>query len=203
MAVELGKISLEHLTQVSVVEEPRIAFQSVPGLKGDLAQTMGRASVSVNFHGLFYGPKAGDDLAQLRAAFAENAPIDFFTEAVGQGYFAKVLITRLEVAQKAGYLDQFDYQCSVREYVEPPAPAADTLAGLDAGLKTEAAGFMKDVEGSLGAVSDLTDLVNNLPLNLPVFSDPTTKLKTIGGPFESAVTDTGPLTALSDVAGLF
>ena len=203
MAVELGKVTLEHLTHVSVVEEPRLARQSVPGAKGDLAQTMGRASVSVHFCGLFYGPKAADDLAQLRAAFAENAAIDFFTEAVGQGYFAKVLITRLEVAQKAGYLDQFDYACSVMEYVEPPAPAADTLAGLDAGLKTEAAGFMQGVENSLGAVSELTDLVASLPTSLPVFSDPTTKLKTIGGPFEAAVTDAGPLKTLGDLAGLF
>ena len=203
MAVELGKVTLEHLTQVNVVEEPRIARQPVPGLKGDLAQTMGRASVSVHFRGLFYGPKAADELTRLRAAFAENAPIDFFTEAVGQGYFAKVLITRLEVAQKAGYLDQFDYTCSVREYVEPPAPAADTLAGLDTGLKTQAAGFMQGVENSLGAVSELTDLVASLPTSLPVFSDPTTKLKTIGGPFEDAVSDAGPLKTLGDLADLF
>jgi len=173
MAVELGGISLEHLTAVAVREETRIARHSVPGMQGDLAQVLGRPSVEVSFQGIFFGPGAADELAALRRAAAEQRPVDFFTEAVSEGYFAQVLITALHVGQRAGYLDQFDYSCTVREYVEPPAPAlADPLGGLDAGLLDEAAAFMDDVQDAIAAVSALADLV----ANGPAFGDPTTRV---------------------------
>jgi hypothetical protein len=173
MAIELGGVTLEHLTHVNVTEQVRIVRHAVPGLAGDLAQVMGRASVEVTFSGIFYGPSAADDLTGLRQAFATAEPVDFFAEAVGEGYFAQVLIARLTVAQRAGYLDQFDYTCTVAEYVEPPEPVQNNLLGeLDAGLLGEAAAFMDDVQSAIDAVSKLTDLV----ANMPDFGDPTTRL---------------------------
>ena len=166
-------MTLEHLTHVDVTEQVRIVRHAVPGMMGDLSQVLGRPSVEVTFRGIFYGPGAADDLAGLRQALATRAPVDFFTEAVGEGYFAQVLIAQLAVAQRAGYLDQFDYSCTVVEYVEPPAPVqANPLGALDAGLLDEAAAFMDDVQNAIDVVSKLTDLIGNVP----DFGSPTERL---------------------------
>ena len=60
--------------------------------------------------------------------------------------------------------DQFDFQCQVVEYVEPPEPVvASPLGALDAEILGDATAFMDDVQGALEQVSELTDLVANVP----------------------------------------
>jgi hypothetical protein len=197
MAIELGGISLEQLTHVAVRERARIVYHPVPGLSGDLAQTLGRPSVEVSIHGIFYGTSATDDLKQLRDAYLAREPVDFFAEAVGEGYFAQVLISRLEVMQRAGYLDQFDFVCDVVEYVEPPEPAvADPLAALDTDLIDEAGAFVDDVQNTLEEVSQLTDLL----ANAPSFADPTQRLPAMLDLFKtSASGGAGVLTTIHDL----
>lgn len=197
MPVELGGITLEHLTEVSVRERARIARHPVPGMSGDLAQTLGRGSVEVVFRGIFYGEKAEDDLAGLRSAYLQQRPVDFFTAAVGKGYFSQVLISKLDVSQRAGYLDQFDFSCEVLEYVEPPAPVAgDPFAGLNAELLDEATAFVDDVQNALAQVSELAHLVANVPF----FGDPTEKLTRLPTEYQKLVSDgTAALTAIRDL----
>jgi hypothetical protein len=183
MAVELGGITLQHLTRVSVEEQARIARHPVPGMSGDLAQTLGRSSVEVCFCGIFYGASAAEDLGRLRAAYLEQSPVDFYTEAVGEGYFAQVLIADLEVSQRAGYPDQLDYACRVIEYVEPPEPAAvEPFGALDAELLDQASAFVDDVQDALEEVSQLTDLI----ANVPDFGDPTTRLPQMLSDYQGA-----------------
>jgi hypothetical protein len=199
MTIELGSVSLSQLTHISVSEEARIVRHPVPGMKGDLSQTMGRPSVIVRFQGIFYGPQALDDLDTLRSAYLEQQPVDFFTDAVGEGYFTQVLITRLAVSQNAGYVDQFDYTCEVLEYVEPPEPIVSTsfgLDGLDTSLLDEAAGFIDDVQNALQEVSDLVDLL----ANIPSFGDPTSRLPDMLTRFTGAASS--GVTALSEIRDL-
>lgn len=172
----MGGILLEHLTHVSVRERARIVHHDVPGFAGELSQTLGRLSVEVSLRGLFYGEGAVDELNRLRSAYLEHEPVDFFTEAVGEGYFTQVLISRLEVAQRTGYLDQFDFLCDVVEYTEPPEPVVvDPFAALDTDLLDEAASFVDDVQNGLQQVSQLRDLF----ASIPTFADPTTGLRGI------------------------
>lgn len=198
MAVELGNIPLEHLTHVFVKQEARIIYHSVPGMEGDLAQTMGRPSVRVFLRGIFYGEKAEINLKQLRNAHLEYAPIDFFTEAVGEGFFTEVLISKLEVTQRAGYLDQFDYSCEVIEYVEPPEPVAvDSFTSLDKELLDEATEFMDDVQNALEEVSQLVDLITSFPN----FGDPTTGLKNMPVEYTKSVTE--GIELITNISDLF
>lgn len=200
MTIELGDITLSQLTHISVQEQARIVRHPVPGMSGDLSQTLGRPSVLVRFQGIFYGEKAADDLGGLRRAYLDEHPVDFFTEAVGEGYFAQVLITRLEVNQRAGYLDQFDYVCEVVEYVEPPEPVVAAplgLEGLDADLLGEAMSFVDDVQNALAQVSELTDLL----ANAPAFGDPTSRLPQMLDQF-TALTGSGT-TTLTHIRNLF
>ena len=201
MAVELGSVSLQHLTRVDVSEAARVVRHPVPGLSGDLSQVLGRPSVTVRLQGIFYGAEAAGELEALRTAHLAGEPLDFFTEAVGEGYFAQVLITRLQVAQRAGYPDQFDYACEVMEYVEPPQPAAAdpfaALDALDAGLLDEAAGFLDDVQNALAEVSSLVELI----ANAPSFGDPTTQLPQLLDAFEGLAQ--GGIPTLAAIRDLF
>lgn len=173
MAVEIGNVRLTELTQVAVRERAHIVRHRVPGLSGDLSQTLGRPSVEIQLEGSFYGQNAGESLAGLRSAYLERQPVDFFAEAVGDGYFAQVLISQLDVSQRAGFLDQFSFSCSLLEYVEPPEPvAADPFGLLDSELLGEAIAFIDDVQNALEAVSSLVDLI----ANAPDFGDPTSRL---------------------------
>ena len=198
MAVELAGITLQHLTEVSVQERARIVQHVVPGMKGDLAQTLGRPSVEVYFRGIFYGENAVEDLNQLRNAYLENNPVDFFTEAVGEGYFTQVLISKLRVSQRAGFPDQFDFACEVVEYVEPPEPVTvDPLSALDTELLDEATAFVDDVQNALEQVSQLTDLI----ANIPSFGNPTERLPQMLDNYSSVVN--GGITTLTSIHDLF
>jgi hypothetical protein len=198
MAIELGGVTLEHLTQVLVQEQARLVRHSVPGMSGDLTQTVGRPSVEVIFRGIFYGATASDDLKQLRSAYLDHQPVDFFTEAVGEGYFAQVLISTLEVAQRAGHPDEFDFVCKVVEYVEPPQPIITTPFALpDTDLLNEAASLVDDAQNALDQVSKLTDLI----ANIPSFGDPTEGLSSLLGDYSSVISEGSGL--LSDIRDLF
>jgi hypothetical protein len=198
MAVRIGSIDIDKLTQVSVRERARLSRYSVPGFKGDFIQTFGRPSVEVSLSGIFYGAKAFDDLAQLRALHLENKPVDFFADAIGEGYFTQVLISRLDLMQRAGEPEQFNFICEVVEYVEPPEPAlTETGLGLDAGLLDEAGAFMDDVQNSLAEVSQLVDLVSNFPS----FGNPVGRLAEM--PAEYGEDVGGALNTLSTLRDLF
>lgn len=184
MAVELGSLSLDRLTNIEVVEHARLSRHAVPGLAGDLVQTMGRPSVELHIDGVFFGADAADRLKGLRELHWAGDPVDFFAEAVGEGYFAQVVIGGLQVRQSAGNEDEYAYRCVLIEYVEPPEPAAvDAFAGLDAGLLDEAGAFMDDVQNAIAAVSDLADLV----ANMPSFGDPTSRLVELPQAFNQLV----------------
>lgn len=198
MPVELAGISLEHLTHVSVKEQARIVHHPVPGMSGDLAQILGRSAVEVYFHGIFYGETAVDDLHRLRNAYLQHQPVDFFTEAVGEGYFSRVLISRLEISQRASFPSQFDFICQVMEYVEPPEPAiADPFGDLNTDLLGEATAFIDDVQNALEQVSQLTDLI----ANFPNFGNPTVKLPEISSEFLGLAGD--GIASLSSIRSIF
>jgi hypothetical protein len=185
MALELAGITLDRLVRVELREQARFVRHAVPGLSGELAQDLGRPSAAVRFQGIFHGPDAADQLKQLRDPYLARTPVDFICEAAGQGYFTQVVIDSLQVAQRAGYLDQFDYVCEVSEYVPPPPPASpNPLAGLDAGILDEAASAMDDIQNAIAQVSDLAGLL----AGAAGFADPTTRLP-------------GMLTTFTDAAG--
>jgi hypothetical protein len=204
MPVELAGMTLAHLTGIVTRERARVVRHPVPGMSGDLAQTLGRPSVEVELRGVFYGSSAPDDLDRLRQAQLGAQPVDFFVQAVDDSdltqtvAFSQVLITGLDVAQRAGYPDQFDFTCQLMEYVEPPQPAApDVLGALDPELVGEASSFVDDAQNALAQVSQLADLL----ANTPSFGNPTEKLPAMLDAFKPAAG--GAATALAGIRDLF
>jgi hypothetical protein len=197
VAVELGGVVLDQLTDVQVRERTRIRRHPVPGLSGDLSQVLGRSSVEVRLRGIFFGPDAQEKLEALREQYLEAKPTDFSADGVGEGYVSQVLITGIESAQRAGYLDQFDFELQVIEYVEPPEPVADDPFGaLDAGLLGDAMSMVDDIQDTLAAATALIDAI----ANFPSFGDPTEALSGLLDEFTGAVGEgSGPLSSLGDL----
>lgn len=170
MTVELGRLTLSLLTHLEVREAIHIVRHRVPGMRGDLIEALGRPSVEVSLRGIFYGLEALAELDELRRACDEQRPVDFFTEAAGEGYFNQVIISRLKVTQKAGLVDQFDFSCDLVEYVEPPEPAlAELSEALDTELQDEATTFVDRIQDALSPIT-------LIPVEVP--TPPTVELPT-------------------------
>lgn len=198
MTVELADISLRKLTHVVVRERTRIVHHAIPGMSGDIAQTFGRPSVEIGFQGIYYGNNAVADLSRLRKAFLEIQPVDFFTETIGEGYFSQVLITDLDIVQRADYPNQFDFSCTVVEYVEPPEPvSADTFSAVDSDLLAQAIDSVNEVQNALEQVAQLTALI----ANIPSFGNPTEKLSGMPNDYLGLVT--GGADVVSTIRSLF
>src|SRR4051812_37359272 len=132
MAVELGTVSLDHLTEIVVKEDAKVVMHAVPGLAGHLVQHLGRSSVRLSLRGAFIGANAAEHLATLRAAYVAGDPLDLLADAVGEGYVAQVVLDGLEVVQHASEPDGYDYRIRLVEYVQLPMPASlGPLAEID------------------------------------------------------------------------
>jgi hypothetical protein len=188
VTVELGGVAVANLTDVSVRERTRLVRHAVPGLAGDIVQTLGRPSAEIGFAGICYGPDAPAQLARLRKAHLDAEPVDFVAEAVGDGFVTRVIIEALEVSQQAGDLDEFGFRCVVLEYVEPPAPPGDNpFAAIDDAIGTNALSYVDDIQNALDQVDGLTGLL----AAAPDFGDPTARLHDALDEFTAAVGD-GP-----------
>jgi hypothetical protein len=171
VAVQLGSVALEHLTDVDVRDGVRLARHAVPAMAGDLLQQLGRPSVDLVLAGSFFGAEAGQQLAALRAVLRGGDPVDLLAEAAGDGYVAQVVLAGLDVRQRSGDVERFDYRVVLVEYVEPPAaPALGAMPAIDTDLAQEAAGYLDDVQNGLADVAQLVSLTQ-----LVGFGDPTTK----------------------------
>ncbi len=183
MPLEIAGVTLDKLTSLEASEVARFVRHAVPGMDGELAQDIGRPSVRIRVCGIFYGDDASDRLKELRGHLLDRTPVDFVCELTGQGYFSQVLVDHLEVAQRAGRPDEFDYECVVTEYVPPPPPpASNPLGDLDAGLLDEAASMMDDVQNALSEVAGLADLLSGAG----DFGNPTTRLPAMLDAFTGA-----------------
>lgn len=162
MPVEIAKIKLPHIHRITTLEQTALVYHRIPGLEGNLAQDLGRESVRLQIEGIFYGPKAADDLEALRKIYKKREAVDFLADVVGQAYFGKVTLDRFEVAEVAGEPEQFSYSLTVVEYVQPPSPATTKpTAQVSAAIKVKAKDFMQIASlpdsltgGSLPAVTN-------------------------------------------------
>lgn len=197
MPLEIAGVVLDKLVSIDVSEGARFVRHAVPGQEGDYAQALGRPSVQIQVRGIFYGPTASDDLQTLRGHLLTREPVDFLCEITGQGYFSQVLVDRIDVSQRAGRLDEFDFECALTEFVPPPPPPASSPFGdIDAGLLDEAAGLMDDVQNALAEVAALGDLL----AGAADFGNPTTRLPGMLDAVTGATSGAaGTLSALGDL----
>jgi hypothetical protein len=197
MALELAGVVLDKLVSIEATEVARLVRHAVPGLNGDYVQDLGRPSVRIRVRGIFYGDDASDRLKELRGHLLDRAPVDFLCELTGQGYFSQVVVDDLEVAQRAGRPDEFDFACVVTEYVPPPPPPVTSpLGDLDTGILDEAASLMDEAQNALSQVAGLASLLSGAA----DFGNPTTRLPSMLDSFTG--TAGGATSTLSGIGGL-
>ncbi|GAA0750850.1 DNA circularization N-terminal domain-containing protein [Ideonella azotifigens] len=197
MALELAGVVLDKLLSIDVTEGARFVRHAVPGQEGDYAQALGRPSVQIRVRGICYGDGAADDIQTLRGHLLGRAPVDFLCEITGQGYFSQVLVDKLEVGQRAGRLDEFDFSCELTEYLPPPPPPASSPFGdIDTSLLDEAGALMDDVQNALAEVAGLVDLI----AGAADFANPTTRLPGMLDAFSGATGGAaGALSAIGEL----
>lgn len=176
MSIEINGIELAYVHRVVSHEGGGHVLHAIPGHAGDLSQDMGRSSLQVQIDGIFYGPEAGKNLKALREVHLKRKPVEFLAQLTGQAYAAKVIISTLQVMDASGQPDQYSYQMTVVEYIEPPANALSDMAGVDAVAALEAA-----------AITDLMELPDMLALgSIPELSNPIEPLKGVLTPVQEA-----------------
>ncbi len=175
MPVELAGIKITRIHRIATVEQAAFVYHRVPGLEGNAAQNLGRDSIRLKIEGIFYGPKAKDDLEKLRGIYLKRDPVDFIAAVAGQSYAGKVTLDRFEVTEAADEPDQFSYALVVSEYVQPPKTA------------TGAAAVNQSVKVNAKAMLNVATLPDALALgSLPEISNPFVPLKTALDPVKEA-----------------
>ena len=197
MALEIAGVVLDKLTSIEASEAARFVRHAVPGLNGEYVQDLGRPSVRIRVRGIFYGDDAPDRLKELRGHLLDRAPVDFLCELTGQGYFSQVVLDDLNVAERAGRPDEFDFECVVTEFVPPPPPPSSSpLGGLDTSILDEASAMMDQMQDALSQVQGLTSLLSGAA----DFGNPTTRLPSMLSSF-TGTAGSAPAT-LNAIGGL-
>ncbi|MBW4443402.1 MAG: DNA circularization N-terminal domain-containing protein [Plectolyngbya sp. WJT66-NPBG17] len=174
MAVEIAGIALDRIHRIRTLEQNHCVHQNVPGMQGNVIQTMGRESIRLQLEGIFYGAKARDELEKLRKVYSQQEPVDFLADIVGQAYFSQVILERFEVQQSAEDPDQFSYVLTIAESVNDPAM---TTTNVDAGVEVNAKELM--------TAMTLPDVLNMG--TIPEISNPVISLKTALEPIKETM----------------
>lgn len=193
MPIDIAGISLTKVHKIQTLEKADFVSHRISGLNGNVVQDMGRHSVTLMIEGIYYGENAAEDLTALRDIYHAREPVDFLAEIVETAYFSQVVLQQLNVNQKAGFPNQFEYSLIVSEYVPPPEPVSTGLGGLDgfpevdAAIELEALDFMEMIQ--------LPDL-----FSVPAFQNPTEPLDQVEGQlrelfegFDGSATELGGL----------
>ena len=141
MSIELAGIKLNRVHHIQTLEQGSFIYHYIPGLQGNVAQNMGRDSVCLQLQGIFYGPRAQQDLEAMRRVYQQQKSVDFLADIVGQSYFSQVIVDRFEVVQSARDPEQFSYRLTLTEYVKLSYQPANS-AMVDAAIKADAANFL-------------------------------------------------------------
>ena len=138
MTIELAGIKIVRVHKIITLEQATFVHHRVPGQEGNTLQNLGRDSITLQLEGIFFGPKAKEELEKLRGVYIKRQPVDFVADLMGQYYTGKVILTRFEVTESAQEPQQFSYLLRVTEYVQPPKQAAAATAGVNQQVKLEA-----------------------------------------------------------------
>ena len=150
MSIELAGIKLNRVHHIETLEQGSFIYHHIPGLQGNIAQNMGRNSICLQLYGIFYGPRAQQDLESLRRVYQQQKAVDFLADIVSQSYFSQVIVDRFEVVQSTRDPEQFSYRLTITEYVKPTHPPSAS-ATVNAAIKADAANFL--------AIATLPDLL--------------------------------------------
>ena len=194
----IGSWEVPRIEHILSHEERRLVPLAVPGLSGDLHQDLGRGALRVEIRGSLSGDEARDGfLAEVREKFLSGEPVDFVADIVNESELEQVLVESLDLQERAGDPDSFQFRIVLKEYTEPPEPPG---LGADLGLDLDAE---LGLDALLGLdLLDLADMLPDLPIDVPQIGDLLSPLKPAAENLKSTLGKAGSLLApLDDLLG--
>jgi hypothetical protein len=187
----LGSWEIPRIESIRTLERRSFVELPVPGRAASLYQDLNTEPTRIAITGSLYGDEARDEfLEEVRGRFREGEPLTFVADIVTATEVQYVVVEALAFDESGVRPDEIEYLIVLKES-PPPPPPTDPLAGLDAGLLEDAAGFVDSIAGAL----DVIDAVS-----VPDFSDPTPPLAglldQVGGALAPLGDVTGPLAEL-------
>ncbi len=162
----LDDIELPQVQEILTHHVRRLAEHKPPGMAGSLLQNLGRKPGGIVVWGFALGDNARDFLETLSERFKAGAPVPFTSDIVADANLDRVVIDDLRWEEVAGKPERYAYLLTLREYIEPTAPAE--TSAIDAETLDEAAGLMEDM-------IDAIDLLPLFDTGLEQFVQPMTQ----------------------------
>jgi hypothetical protein len=192
----LGDWEIPRIESIRTLERRSFVELPVPGRAASLYQDLNTEPTRISITGSLFGDEDRDAfLEEVRGTFRAGEPMTFVADIVTATEVQYVVVETLAFRESARRPDEIEYSIVLRES-PPPPPPADPLAGLDAGLLDDAAGFVDSVTGALDAID---------ALGAPDFSDPTPPLAGVldgvSGALAPLAEVTGPLGELFGEGG--
>jgi hypothetical protein len=162
----LGDWQIPNIDRIETLERRSLVEFPLPGETGSVYQDMASDPTRLVIAGSLYGDEARDGfLEEVRTRFTEGEPLTFVADIVAATELRYVVVETLRFEQVGTRPDETSFWMVLRE--SPPTPPPESpLAGLDAGLLEDAAGFIDTATGALGALDALAgipDFGNPLP----------------------------------------
>jgi hypothetical protein len=165
----LDDLELPQVQEIVTRDHRSLAEHKLPGMDGSLFQNLGRSATVLVVHGIATGPDVPDFLQKLEDKFRAGAPVPFTADIVAEASIDRIVIDDLRLEEKAGLPERVSYTLSLREHIEPVAPAntsavdegilgdaGDLVGGLIEGLNIGPE-FLSGLSDFAGALGDLLD----------------------------------------------
>jgi hypothetical protein len=153
-----GPVQIRQISDIVTSDRRILVEHQVPGLEGNLFQNLGRAPVKISFRGNFQGEGSKEELARIRQKFKDGNPCSFNSDVTGISDVTMVLIEELQIFERSGEPNRFEYSIVLREYREPP-PEPSVPPSQDAAAQEwaedQAGDAMASINNIVGRVLDL------------------------------------------------
>jgi hypothetical protein len=163
----IDDLALDYVTCARQRTMHRSLALSVPGLEGDVQQTLGRASYEIDISGVLVGADAAEKLSALQNKVKAGEEVRFTADIATALELDKVIIVSAEIEEHGGRPGYFDYRLLIRESPPLPPPAELSsfggLDGFDLGFDTDVLGDIADAAGDLqNAVEQVAGALDTL-----------------------------------------
>ncbi len=169
----LDDLELPHVQEIAVHDQRVLAEHKPPGMAGSLLQNMGRRPSHLVLWGVATGPDVLEFVEQLDGKFKSSEPLPFVADIVAEAEIEEMIIDDLQWQELAGKPERYAYTLTLREYIEPVEPEADTSL-LDTDILDDAQNLVDDLVDGLDIG---LDFATGLEQFVGTFSDLLGRLK--------------------------
>ena len=120
----LDGVQLQQVEQIEGDQNQMQKQHRVAALEGDFYQPLGRRAARIRLRGVLTGPQSRKSLETLRAKFRLAQPVSFVSDIAAATKVGRVLIEHMEIKERAGKPERFEYVITLVEYIGPSGAKA-------------------------------------------------------------------------------